>query len=230
MRCPNCATEIPEASQFCSRCGAPVAARPTAPPLPAQSATQQAGAARPAAASPGQAVKGQAQAGGDRGMKVVTGVASIGAAGLVILGCVLPYAKFTLAGHTTSISVFNAGPGASPNNLWFAAEPIGVAVVGVVCGILLMTIGGGRLRSVAAGILIGFGLQTVLLFLGYELGFDFDSYQAGVGGALGMLGGYLLAGTGAVAAASRAGQPPVRAPIAPPTWGTVGSAGDRPAG
>jgi zinc-ribbon domain len=220
VRCPNCATEIAEGSQFCSRCGAPVAARPPALPLPAQSATQQAGAA----------VMGQAQAGGGRGMKVVTGVASIAAAGLVVLGCVLPYAKFTLAGHTTSISVFNAGPGSSPNNLWFAAEPIGVAVVGVVCGILLMTIGVGRLRSVVAGILIGFGLQTILLFLGYELGFDFDGYQAGVGGALGLLGGYMLAGIGAVAAASRAGHPPVRAPIAPVTWGTVGSVGDRPAG
>jgi len=39
---------------------------------------------------------------------------------------------------------------------------------------------------------------------------------AGLGGAVGMLGGYLLAGAGWVAAASRAGRTPA-APIAPPT-------------
>ena len=138
---------------------------------------------------------------------------------LIIVACALPHVqvKDALGGHFTSVSIFNAAPGASASNLWFAVEPVGVAVLAIAGGILLLTIGGIRLRSVVAGTLVALGIQTMLLFLGYALGLDYGGNRAGLGGAIGMLGGYLLAGAGCVAAASRAGPAPAAAPIAPPT-------------
>ena len=209
MKCPTCSAEIAEGSQFCSRCGAPLAGRaPVPPPLPAESAARRAGVVASR-------------------IKVAAGVVSIAAAVLIIVACALPYVqvKAALGGHFTSISIFNAGPGASASNLWFAVEPVGVAVLAIVGGILLLTIGSVRLRSVVAGTLVAFGIQTMLLFLGYALGLGYGGNRAGLGGAIGMLGGYLLAGAGCVAAASRAGRAPVQAPVAPPSWGAPVSGG-----
>jgi len=123
VKCPTCAAEIAEGSQFCSRCGAPVAGRAPVPPLPAESAAREAGAAASR-------------------IKVAAGVVAIAAAVLIIVACALPYVqvKDALGEHFTSISIFNAGPGASASNLWFAVEPVGVAVLGIVGGILLLLI------------------------------------------------------------------------------------------
>jgi zinc-ribbon domain len=191
VRCPNCAAEIAGDSQFCSRCGAPAASPPSAPPLPAEAAA---------------AGRQHAQAGlAASRMKVAAGAGSIASAVLIVLACVLPYVRvksFT-GSHFTALSIFNAGPGSSASNLWFAVEPVGVAAFAIAGGILLMTIGYGRLRTVVAGTLVAFGIQTILLFLGYALGLGYGTNQEGIAGALGMLGGYLLAGAGVVAAASR---------------------------
>jgi hypothetical protein len=138
-------------------------------------------------------------------MKVAAGVGSIASAVLIVLACALPYVqvKSFTGSHFTALSIFNAGPGSSASNLWFAVEPVGVAAFAIAGGILLMTIGFGRLRPVVAGTLVAFGIQTILLFLGYALGLGYGTNQEGIAGALGMLGGYLLAGAGVVAAASR---------------------------
>jgi hypothetical protein len=189
VRCPNCAAEIADGSQFCGRCGAPATSRPPAPPLPAEGAARQLGQAGLAASR----------------MKVAAGVASIASAVLIVLACALPYVRvksFT-GSHFTNVSIFSAGPGSSASNLWFAVEPVGVAAFAIAGGILLMTIGYGRLRAVVAGALVAFGIQTILLFLGYALGLSYGTDKEGIAGALGMLGGYLLAGAGVVAAASR---------------------------
>jgi hypothetical protein len=125
VRCPNCAAEIADDSQFCGRCGAPATSRPPAPPLPAEGAARQLGQAGLAASR----------------MKVAAGVASIASAVLIVLACALPYVRvksFT-GSHFTNVSIFSAG------------------------------------------------------------GTD----KEGIAGALGMLGGYLLAGAGVVAAASQ---------------------------
>jgi hypothetical protein len=114
------------------------------------------------------------------------------------------------------VSIFNAGPGSSASNWWFALEPIVVAALGIAGGILLMSLEPGRFRLVVAGTLIAFGIQTMLLFLGYALGLSYGINREGIGGPLGMVGGYLLAGAGAVAAASRAVQPAGPARVAPP--------------
>jgi hypothetical protein len=149
---------------------------------------------------------------------VAAGIVSIAAAVLIIVACALPYVqvKYSAGARATSISIFNAGPGASASNLWFAVEPVAVAVLGIVGGILLLTIASIRLRSVVAGMLVGFGIQTILLFLGYALGLDYGLNRAGLAGGVGMLGGYLLAGAGCVAAASQAGRTPAPAPVALP--------------
>ena len=204
MKCPECAADIAEGSQFCDRCGALAAGRPQAPPQPAQ--------------SPARPPRTAAQGGpaGGAGMKVATGIASIAAAGFIIAGCAFPYVKYTIAGHTTSVSVFNAGPGSSASNLWFAVEPIVVAALAIAGGILLMRLGPGRFRLVVAGTLVAFGFQTMLLFLGYALGLSYSGNRQGIGGPLGLVGGYLLAGAGAVAAASRSAQPAGSPPAAPP--------------
>lgn len=189
MRCPNCAAEIANDSQFCGRCGAPATSRPSAPPLPAEGAARQLGQAGLAASR----------------MKVAAGVASIASAVLILLACALPYVRvksFT-GSHFTNVSIFNAGPDTSASNLWFAVEPVSVAAFAIAGGVLLMTIGYGRLRAVVAGTLVAFGIQTILLFLGYALGLSYGTDKEGIAGALGMLGGYLLAGAGVVAAASR---------------------------
>jgi hypothetical protein len=58
-----------------------------------------------------------------------------------------------------------------------------------------------RMR-LAAGVLFGFGLQTILLFAGYEFYVQSPDH-AGPGGAVGILGGLLLLAAGLIGAASR---------------------------
>jgi len=61
-----------------------------------------------------------------------------------------------------------------------------------------------RMRLVAGGALIGLGIQTILLFAGYEF-YVQNPDHAGPGGAVGILGGLLLLAAGLIAAASRPG-------------------------
>jgi len=79
-------------------------------------------------------------------------------------------------------------PAPARANLWFAVEPVGVAVLAIVGGILLLTIGSIRMRSVVAGTLVAFGIQTMLMFLGYALGLGYGGNRAGLGGAIGIAG------------------------------------------
>jgi hypothetical protein len=59
-----------------------------------------------------------------------------------------------------------------------------------------------RLRLLATGVLFGFGIQTVLLFAGYEF-YVRSPDRAGPGGAVGILGGIVLLVAALIAAASR---------------------------
>jgi len=87
--------------------------------------------------------------------------------------------------------------------LWFAVEPVGVAVIGVAAALIIMLANrSARMRLLAAGVLVGFGLQTILLFAGYEF-YVRSPNHAGPGGAVGILGGLLLLVAGLIAAASR---------------------------
>jgi len=87
--------------------------------------------------------------------------------------------------------------------LWFAVEPVGVAIIGVLAALIIMAANRSvRLRSLAAGVLFGFGIQTVLLFAGYEF-YVRSPNRAGPGGAVGIVGGIVLLVAALIAAASR---------------------------
>ena len=100
----------------------------------------------------------------------------------------------------TSFSIFNSG---TAGDLWFAVEPVGVAVIGVAAAVIIMLANrSARLRLLAIGLLFGFGIQTVLLFAGSEF-YVRSPDHAGPGAAIGILGGILLLLAGLIAAASR---------------------------
>jgi hypothetical protein len=129
------------------------------------------------------------------------------AALVIVAASALPYVRLSAgAGHFQPLSIFNAGPGSNASNLWFAVEPAGVALLGIILGVLLMVARQGTLLAVAAGMLIASGIQTALLFLGYALGLDYGANRPGVAGAVGILGGLLLACAGVLGAASRSAQ------------------------
>jgi hypothetical protein len=146
-------------------------------------------------------------AGTGQNLKVVAGILGIVAALLVLAGSALPYARVSegLPGKYTSLSIFNAGPGASLNNLWFTAEPILVALLGIVGGIVLLASRRDIVLSIVAGMLTALGAQTFFLFVGYALGLDFGTNKLAVGGFVGMLGGVVLGVAGILALIGEAG-------------------------
>ena len=78
-----------------------------------------------------------------------------------------------------------------------------VLIIGVIAGLIIMLANrSARLRLLAAGVLVGFGIQTVLLFAGYEFQVRSPDH-AGPGGAVGILGGIVFLVAALIAAASR---------------------------
>ena len=127
---------------------------------------------------------------------VATGVAGI----LIVWACALPDLYVSGGSGRTSFSIFNSG---GAGDLWFAAEPVGVAIIGVLAALIIMAANrSARLRLLAAGVLFGFGIQTILLFAGYEF-YVRSPNRAGPGGAVGILGGIVLLVAALIAAASR---------------------------
>jgi len=126
---------------------------------------------------------------------VMTAVAAI----LIIWACALPDLYVSGGTGRTSFSIFNSG---GAGQLWFAVEPVGVAVIAVLAALIMAANRSARLRLLATGVLFGFGVQTVLLFAGYEF-YARSPDRAGPGGAVGILGGIVLLVAALVAAASR---------------------------
>ena len=125
----------------------------------------------------------------------MTAVAAI----LIVWACALPDLYVSGNGRT-SFSIFNSG---GAGGLWFAVEPVGVAVIGVLAALIMMAANrSARLRLLATGVLFGFGIQTVLLFAGYKF-YVRSPDRAGPGGAVGILGGILLLVAALIAAASK---------------------------
>jgi len=80
---------------------------------------------------------------------------------------------------------------------------VGVAVIGLLAALIIMLANrSGRLRLLATGVLFGFGIQTALLFAGYEF-YVRSPNRAGPGGAVGILGGVVFIAAALIAAASR---------------------------
>ena len=180
-----------------------------APPSPAYDIprpggdNQQTMESRPASAPPPWVAPAPVpRVGPDRldGLRLTAAVVTAVGAILIVWACALPDLYLPAGNSRTSFSIFNSG---AAGDLWFAVEPVGVAVIGVAAALIIMLANrSARLRLLAAGLLIGFGIQTVLLFAGYEF-YVRSPDRAGPGGAVGILGGILLLVAGLIAAASR---------------------------
>jgi hypothetical protein len=137
--------------------------------------------------------------GGPDGLRLTVTVMTVVAAILIVWACALPDLYVSGSGRT-SFSIFNSG---GAGDWWFAVEPVGVAVIGVLAALIIMSANrSARLRLLATGVLFGFGIQTVLLFAGYEF-YVRSPDRAGPGGAVGILGGIVLLVAALIAAASR---------------------------
>ena len=128
---------------------------------------------------------------------------------LIIVACALPYVHYTDTSDPSDLSIFNTGYG--PSN-GFAIEPAGVALIAIVVGVMLVAWANRTARAIASGVLIAYGLQTVLLFVGYiALAVFSESAQLRPGGLLGLFAGFLLFGAGASSLASVFAREPARA-------------------
>lgn len=137
--------------------------------------------------------------GGPDGLRLTVTVMTAVAAILIVWACALPDLYVSGTGRT-SFSIFNSG---GAGEWWFAVEPVGVAVIGVLAALIIMSANrSARLRLLATGVLFGFGIQTVLLFAGYEF-YVRSPDRAGPGGAVGILGGIVLLVAALIAATSR---------------------------
>jgi hypothetical protein len=140
--------------------------------------------------------------GSDRadGLRLTAAAVTAVGAILIVWACALPDLYLPASNGRTSFSIFNSG---GAGDLWFAVEPVGVAVIGVLAALIIMLANhSARLRLLATGVLFGFGIQTVLLFAGYEF-YVRSPNHAGPGGAVGILGGVLLLVAALIAAASK---------------------------
>ncbi|HMD25932.1 MAG TPA: hypothetical protein VKH61_17675, partial [Streptosporangiaceae bacterium] len=126
---------------------------------------------------------------------VLTAVAAI----LIVWACALPDLYVSGGTGRTSFSIFNSG---GAGQLWFAVEPVGVAVIAVLAALVVAANRSARLRLLATGVLFGFGIQTILLFAGYEF-YARSPDRTGPAGAVGILGGIVLLVAALIAAASR---------------------------
>ena len=142
------------------------------------------------------------------GLRLTAAVVIAVGAILIVWACALPDLYLPAGNSRTSFSIFNSG---AAGDLWFAVEPVGVAVIGVAAALIIMLANrSARLRLLATGLLFGFGIRTVLLFAGYEF-YVRSPDHAGPAGAVGILGGILLLVAGLIAAASRPGSAAVTA-------------------
>jgi hypothetical protein len=135
-----------------------------------------------------------------------SGVIAVVAGLMIITACALPNIHYTdPATQPASASIIN--PGFAPAN-WFAAEPVLVALVAIGAGAVLITWMSRIPRVIATAVVLAYGAQTFLLFLGYVFfAVNSPSAQVGPGGVLGMVAGALLLAAGVTPALSLLGTP-----------------------
>jgi hypothetical protein len=131
---------------------------------------------------------------------VAGAVAAFVGAVVVLVACALPYATFTDPSVSLATpSIFDPG---FPGGLWYAVEPVIVAVLAIVAGVLLIALRGRVLSALAAGMLFALGVQSFVLFVGYVgASAGGTSEHAAIGGGIGLLGGLAIAFGGTLAAA-----------------------------
>jgi hypothetical protein len=137
----------------------------------------------------------------------ISAIAAAAGSLLIILACALPFVHYTDSSvQPSSPTILN--PGFAPSN-WFAAEPLGVAVLALIAAVALVIGQKPIVRAIAASVVVAYGVQTFLLFLGYVLfAVKSDSAQLAPGGVVGVVAGVLLAAAGVAAALSLIGPQP----------------------
>jgi len=132
----------------------------------------------------------------------------------ILVACVLPFVSFSSSSQGGRQSYSILFPGSPSTARWFAAEPIVVALVAIVAGIVLLASGSRGARWAMAGMLLAYGIQIPLLFLGYLFVTAFGSgAHRGLAGPVGMVAGLLLLAAGILglvgaSAGQRAGAQP----------------------
>jgi hypothetical protein len=141
-------------------------------------------------------------------MRAAAAVTVVGAI-LIIWACALPELRTPAGNGRDSFSIFNAG---GPGLFWFAVEPLGVAICGAAAALVFaFAARAARLRSVAVGALFGFGIQTILLFAGYEFSVRSPDHS-GPAATVGILGAIVLLVAGLIAASGPAASAPATGP------------------
>ena len=196
MKCAECGAETTEAASSCVACEAPTGRQPS---VLADSADGAPGGSLETALALATGA-GPPAARGKR-LRVAGAIVAVPAVAAIVVACALPLLRFQ--GQT--FSIFQNTPAS------YALEPLGVAILGF-CASILMARGGvsGR-RWLAAGMLLAFGGQTILLFWGYQFG-AVPPQKPGSAGIVGMAGGVMLlvagvlGAVGIAAGRSRSGQ------------------------
>ena len=141
---------------------------------------------------------------GGRVLTAVAGLLAIVGAALSVAGTLLPVTSWGDESQPpfTILPILAGGPSNDLNEFsWFALEPLGIAVVAAILGLVLLT--AGSPRRTGGGALLAFGLTTVLGFSAYILSSALtESFgtpygpTAGPGSLAGVLSGlvFLLAG------------------------------------
>jgi hypothetical protein len=180
-----------------------------------QSSGIPAGYPGPAWAGPGYAPPPASQSPGF-GLRLTAMILALAGGILLIVGSLLPYVHYSFQISDRNPSLLNPGPGVSR---WFAAEPVGVACLAIVAGLVMLAVRSHGVRWAAAGALLAWGVQSVLMFAGLWFGEVGSGITRASASAVGLAGGALLlaaavagligtaAGQRAAAAGAAAGQP-----------------------
>jgi hypothetical protein len=183
---------------------------PPAAPPPSAQPTRLPGDVRPTVTDAGAGGSGRPSA-----LSIAAGSIATVAAILVIWACALPELTVPAVDPGRhSYSIFNTG---TPGSGWFAVEPVGVGILGAIAAILVIAaVRVPRLRLLAAGMLVAMGIQTILLFAGYQFSVTHPDHPGGAG-VVGILGGLLLLVGGVLGAVGvfSPGAPPGQKQTAP---------------
>jgi hypothetical protein len=141
------------------------------------------------------------------------GITAIIAVGVIIAGCILPYAHYSDASGGSSPSIFNGGfPGAWGN----AAEPALVILFALAAAMTLIVWTNRTARAILSGALLAMGAQTFAMFIAYAA-VAVASGQLESGSVMGFIGAILLFAGGAMPAVSlMSPQPASQLPLANP--------------
>jgi hypothetical protein len=198
--------------------GPPPPGTVTAPETVPSGSSQQATTAPAARTGPGVPPGPAVSASRPKGLRIGVAVAAAAGAILIVWACALTLYHFyysSYAGNPPSTgteSLFSLS-GLSPRYWGWAIPPVAVAVLGVAAAVLFLVAHSERLRGLATGMLLAFGIATALIWLAYEFLYRYSieyasipshaSGQPGPAEIVGILGGLLLIAAALVAVAGR---------------------------